>query len=232
MDWIVDVLDHYIQEVRPLFGPGKIPALWVTERRSRLSRLSASDAFETARQLAGLPGELDLHALRHSYVTHLVEFDYPERFVSEQVGHSYASTTAIYAGVFRRLPQPPAGTLPQGAPRRAVGSSDMNKKMGYRWHLRRLMAAKEILQTTDLVPLLADRGINLSREQIFRLVTQLPQRLSMDVLADLCDILDCTPNDLIEVEAVNQQVSKDATTGNGPPAPGARRTTIRRSEGL
>ncbi|TQN32316.1 phage integrase family protein [Haloactinospora alba] len=99
MDWIVDVLDHYVHEVRPLFGPGKIPALWVTERRSRLSRRSASDAFETARQLAGLPGELDLHALRHSYVTHLVEFDYPERFVSEQVGHSYASTTAIYTGV-------------------------------------------------------------------------------------------------------------------------------------
>jgi site-specific recombinase XerD len=37
--------------------------------------------------------------LRHSYVTHLVEFDYPERFVQEQVGHSYASTTAIYTGV-------------------------------------------------------------------------------------------------------------------------------------
>jgi site-specific recombinase XerC len=36
---------------------------------------------------------------RHSYVTHLVEFGYPERFVSEQVGHAYASTTAIYTGV-------------------------------------------------------------------------------------------------------------------------------------
>jgi site-specific recombinase XerD len=35
----------------------------------------------------------------HSYVTHLVEFGYPERFVSEQVGHAYASTTAIYTGV-------------------------------------------------------------------------------------------------------------------------------------
>ncbi|HEY3652873.1 MAG TPA: tyrosine-type recombinase/integrase, partial [Streptosporangiaceae bacterium] len=36
------------------------------------------------------------HCLRHSYITHLVEFDYPERFVSEQAGHRYASTTAIY----------------------------------------------------------------------------------------------------------------------------------------
>jgi site-specific recombinase XerD len=32
-------------------------------------------------------------------VTHLVEFDYPERVVQEQVGHAYASTTAIYTGV-------------------------------------------------------------------------------------------------------------------------------------
>lgn len=40
-----------------------------------------------------------MHSLRHSYVTHLIEFDYPERFVQDQVGHAYASTTAIYTGV-------------------------------------------------------------------------------------------------------------------------------------
>jgi integrase/recombinase XerD len=32
-------------------------------------------------------------------VTHLIEFDYPERFVQDQVGHAYASTTALYTGV-------------------------------------------------------------------------------------------------------------------------------------
>jgi site-specific recombinase XerD len=32
-------------------------------------------------------------------VTHLVEFGYPERFVTEQVGHAWASTTAIYTSV-------------------------------------------------------------------------------------------------------------------------------------
>ncbi len=34
-----------------------------------------------------------------SYITHLVEFGYPEKFVQDQVGHSYASTTAIYTHV-------------------------------------------------------------------------------------------------------------------------------------
>jgi integrase len=46
-----------------------------------------------------LANELDLHCLRHSYVTHLVEFDYPQRFVQDQVGHVHSSTTAIYTGV-------------------------------------------------------------------------------------------------------------------------------------
>lgn len=59
----------------------------------------------------------------------------------------------------------------------------MNKKMGIRWNLRKLMADRGMFQTTDLVPLLAERGIPLSREQVFRLVTQEPQRLSMDALA-------------------------------------------------
>jgi len=36
---------------------------------------------------------------RHSYVTHLIEFGYPERFVTDQVGHRWGSTTAIYTSV-------------------------------------------------------------------------------------------------------------------------------------
>lgn len=99
MDWIVDVLDHWVTEVRPAFRPGRIPALFVTERSSRMSLRGLNTAFEQARKAAGLPDELDLHALRHSYVTHLVEFGYPEKFVSLQVGHDHASTTAIYTGV-------------------------------------------------------------------------------------------------------------------------------------
>ena len=103
----------------------------------------------------------------------------------------------------------------------------MNRKMGHRWHLRRLMADRDMYSTAALVPLLAERGVLLSREQVFRLVTQPPQRLSMDTLAALCDILGCTPNDLIEIEVVNAQVRKTAGASTQPPTP-APRVTIRR----
>lgn len=106
----------------------------------------------------------------------------------------------------------------------------MIKKMGFKWHLRLRMAEKGYFQTSDLVPLLADRGITLSREQVFRLVTQPPLRLSMDTLAALCDILDCQPNDLIEVQVVNEKSRKAA--GEAKAAPSAPRTIIRRPEGL
>jgi DNA-binding Xre family transcriptional regulator len=103
----------------------------------------------------------------------------------------------------------------------------MTKKMGYRWHLRRLMAEREMFQTSDLGPLLAERGIALSREQVFRLVTRPPQRMSMDILAALCDILGCGVQDLIEIVEVNEQVRKSAAS-SGAPAPRARKTSIRR----
>jgi DNA-binding Xre family transcriptional regulator len=104
----------------------------------------------------------------------------------------------------------------------------VTKKMGTRWNLRKLMATRDMFQTTDLVAPLAERGVHLSREQVFRLVTQPPQRLSMDTLAALCDILQCTPNDLIEVEVANTEVRKAAGNTNTVPSPAARRTQIRR----
>jgi DNA-binding Xre family transcriptional regulator len=74
----------------------------------------------------------------------------------------------------------------------------MARKVGYRWHLRRLMAEQDMYATTDLRPLLAERGIVLSREQVYRLVAQTPERLSLVTLAALCDILGCQPGDLVE----------------------------------
>ncbi len=100
--------------------------------------------------------------------------------------------------------------------------------MGYEWRLRQIMAEREMFHTSDLVPLLAERGVSLSREQVYRLVTQPPQRMSMDTLVALCDIFGCTPNDLIKPTVVNAQVKKTAG-GKEEPLPLTERwTTIRR----
>ncbi|OLT48626.1 Cro/Cl family transcriptional regulator [Gordonia sp. CNJ-863] len=104
----------------------------------------------------------------------------------------------------------------------------MIKKMGYQWRLRHLMAERDLFHTSDLVPLLAEHGIRLSREQVYRLVTQPPQRLNMDVLVALCDILDCTPNDLILPEVVHQQVRKTVGGVTASSEITARRSVIRR----
>jgi site-specific recombinase XerD len=58
-----------------------------------------SKRFAAYRDELGLPVELTPHALRHSYVTHLIEDGWDELFVRMQVGHRFASTTAIYTGV-------------------------------------------------------------------------------------------------------------------------------------
>ncbi|MDD9381286.1 helix-turn-helix transcriptional regulator [Streptomyces sp. ZAF1911] len=111
----------------------------------------------------------------------------------------------------------------------------MMKRMAFEWNLRRLMAEREMYQTTDMVPRLAEYGVHLSREQVFRLVTQPPQRLSMDTLAALCGILGCTPGDLITVKEVRRQVAKSARSGESTSSgavPPARRVRVRRPEGL
>jgi site-specific recombinase XerD len=99
MDWLVAPFEQWLVDVRPRFDSDGDPAVFLTERGTRLALRGINDAFQRARDAAGLDEELDLHCLRHSYVTHLVEFGYPPRFVQEQVGHRYASTTAIYTDV-------------------------------------------------------------------------------------------------------------------------------------
>ena len=93
--------------------------------------------------------------------------------------------------------------------------------MGYHWHLRSLMAQAGMFATTDLVPLLAERGVVLSREQVYRLVARVPERLSLTTLSALCDILSCSPSELIEPYRTKRAGPhrSDATGTAAPPRP-------------
>jgi len=106
-------------------------------------------------------------------------------------------------------------------------------KLGYRWLLRSRMAEHGMFATTDLGPLLAERGVELSPAQVYRLVTGTPERLSLRTLVALCDILECTPSDLIEPVAETARPRAAATGPRGPAPAGVhqpRRAEITRVE--
>jgi len=99
MPWAAEALGQYLEEVRPRYGQPGHPAVWLTERGGRISPRQIDDRFAQLRALAGLPGELSVHCLRHSYVSHLIEDGTDPLFVQWQAGHSWASTTATYTTV-------------------------------------------------------------------------------------------------------------------------------------
>lgn len=97
----------------------------------------------------------------------------------------------------------------------------MTRTIGYRWHLRAVMAARGMFATTELGPLLAARGVTLSREQVYRLVVGTPERLNLTTLAALCDILAVTPADLLEVTVETRRAAKARAVATTAPIPAA-----------
>lgn len=100
MPWAVEALEDYLANVRPRFrNHDSRRAVWLTERGRRLRTREIEDRFAAYRDALGLDKALVPHCLRHSHVTHQIEDGVDPKFVQEQVGHRFASTTALYCGV-------------------------------------------------------------------------------------------------------------------------------------
>jgi site-specific recombinase XerD len=99
MSWAAEAVEDYLINLRPRYRAADTAALWLTERGGRLQPREIEDRFAEYRDALGLDKALTPHCLRHSYVTHLIEDGADPKFVQEQVGHRFASTTAIYTGV-------------------------------------------------------------------------------------------------------------------------------------
>jgi DNA-binding Xre family transcriptional regulator len=97
--------------------------------------------------------------------------------------------------------------------------------------LREIMASRGVF-TTHLAPLLAERAITLSASQIHRLVTGTPERLSLPVLAALCDLLEVTPAELIVTSAENATTRKTAAATGPAPVAGPTRARVSQRCGL
>src|ERR1700758_196900 len=108
----------------------------------------------------------------------------------------------------------------------------MAPKLDYRWNLRRVMAERGMFATTDLSAPLAKRGIELSSSQVYRLVVERPERLSLKILMALMDILDCTMDELIEPIAATSSAKVKRAAGDGGGGVGSLRPKRARISGI
>jgi DNA-binding Xre family transcriptional regulator len=95
----------------------------------------------------------------------------------------------------------------------------MKRRVDYTWRLAELMAARGMHNSTDLIPLLVERGIELSRPQVYRVVHQRPERVSLQMIAALCDILGCGVEDLVTVTAADVRRRKASASSPTVPRP-------------
>jgi len=90
--------------------------------------------------------------------------------------------------------------------------------MNVRWRLRMASAQREVWTGAELRRLLVERaGLQISAASVSALLTKQPSQLKLSTLVALCTALECTPNDLLEVDTTPVEVkAKPAKTARTP----------------
>ena len=149
-----------------------------------------------------------------------------------QVGHRFASTTALYTGV--------SGDYKNEAMSRALHAQLAGRSREGRDERDRLRVdapaaagrARCSTATRSSRRCWPSTACSLSESQVWRIFTGKPERLNLHTLMVLCRILDCTPNDLIKpVERPARAASRArAAGGKGVGDLKPKRARIRPSE--
>ena len=73
--------------------------------------------------------------------------------------------------------------------------------MQIRWKLRMAAAQREVWTGAQLQRLLAEKaGLELSSASVSALFTKQPSQIKLSTLIALCTALECTPDDLFEID--------------------------------
>lgn len=83
--------------------------------------------------------------------------------------------------------------------------------MNIRWKLRMAAAQREVWTGAALRRLLAERaGVHMSAASVSALLTKQPAQVKLSTLAALCTALECTPDDLFEIDTTPVAAAKPA----------------------
>lgn len=101
--------------------------------------------------------------------------------------------------------------------------------MNVTWRLRMAAAQRDVWTGAELRRLLAERaGMEISAASVSALLTKQPAQLKLSTLGALCTALECSPNDLLEVDTTpvaakpkpmrqSRQVAPKAARGRSMP---------------
>jgi integrase/recombinase XerD len=95
-------IGKYLEASRPeLLKGAESPQLFVTARKSGMTRQAFWHLIRRYAQRAGITQKVSPHVMRHSFATHLLNHGADLRVVQLLLGHSDLSTTQIYTHIAR-----------------------------------------------------------------------------------------------------------------------------------
>jgi len=95
--WTPEVIADWLAHGQPAMTDGL--DLFPSERGALVAENTLLRRFRRYCRDLELSDGLDLHSLRRSYATHLIEDGWDAKFVQDQMGHDHASTTSLYTCV-------------------------------------------------------------------------------------------------------------------------------------
>jgi len=102
-DRVVVLAENLIPEIKKCISTKNVAEfLFANHQNSNLSVRSVQKVLKKATREAGIKKEFGVHALRHSFATHMLEQGTDIRYIQKLLGHKKLETTQVYTRVSQR----------------------------------------------------------------------------------------------------------------------------------